>query len=121
MQECAAYQEVSGERSYSALTLDKFHSVEFCVNGIEFSYQFRIWNIVPKSMCVLIREDSDILDRINVGDVLTMKYYGADSMGSPQYLETEIKHVTKDDNGRFRGHYLVGLAILSNGDGKSSL
>jgi hypothetical protein len=27
-------------------------------------------------------------------------------------LKTEIKHITKDDEGRFRGLYLVGLSIL---------
>jgi hypothetical protein len=29
-------------------------------------------------------------------------------------LDTKIEYITKDEHGRFKGHYLVGLKILKN-------
>jgi len=41
-----------------------------------------------------------------------MKYYPLNLEDQPEYIETEIKHITKDEKGRFKGHYLVGLLVL---------
>ena len=65
-------------------------------------------------MCVLVREGSDVLKHIKEGDVVNMRYYKPDSPNPTENLKTEIKHITKDENGRFRGHYLVGLSILES-------
>jgi hypothetical protein len=63
-------------------------------------------------MGILVREDSEVLKHLKVGDVLNMKYHLPDSSEDPDYLKTEIRHITKDDQGRLGGHYLVGLSIL---------
>lgn len=34
-------------------------------------------------------------------------------MAEPEYRPTTIRHITKSEDGRFRGHYLVGLEILA--------
>ena len=62
-------------------------------------------------MCILVKEDSDVLNHINVGDRLEMTYFIADSMGANDRLNTQIKHITKNEDGRFKGHCLVGLSI----------
>jgi len=89
----------------------QYYSVEFSISGLDLPYQFKIWNMPSTSMCVLVREDSAILPRLNVGDTLNMKYYSTDSVYPSDYLQTAIIHVTKNDQGRFKGHYLVGLEI----------
>ena len=96
--------------------MDKYHSVEFAIDGIDVAYQFKIWNIASSSMSVLIREDSAILARLKVGDILDVKYYSTDSRYASEYLRTAIRHVTKNDEGRLQGHYLVGLEILEGKD-----
>jgi len=63
---------------------------------------------------VLVKEDSDLLKHLRVGDILDLKYYTTDSSKPIEYLKTEIKHITKDDTGRFKELYLVGLSILKN-------
>ncbi|MBA7714740.1 hypothetical protein ES703_123772 [subsurface metagenome] len=63
-----------------------------------------------------MKEDSDLLNHVKVGDILNLKYYPADSSQPGELLETEIKHITKDEQGRFKGVYLVGLSILENQD-----
>ena len=94
--------------------VDKFYSVEFSLKGIDFVYQFKLWNMSSKGMCVLIKEDSVVLEHLKAGDIVDMKYYSSDSLSPTEHLQTEIRHITKDDEGRFKGHFLVGLSILGN-------
>lgn len=67
---------------------------------------------IIKGICVAVKEDSALLKHLKVGNMSNMKYYPTDSSCSAEYLKTEIKHITKDKQGRFRGHVLVGLLIL---------
>ena len=41
-----------------------------------------------------------------------MKYYLSESMGTTETFETEIRHLIKDADKHFKGHYQVGLLIL---------
>lgn len=103
-------------RSEPRSIIDQYYSVEFSLSGCSFVYQFKIWNVSAKGICVLVKEDSDLLNHLKVGDILNLKYYPADSSQPGELLETEIKHITKDEQGRFKGVHLVGLAILGNQD-----
>ena len=88
-----------------------FHSAELSVDGLQLAYQFKLWNVASKPH-LLIKQDSDILPWLNEGDVRAIKYYSSDSSSPPACLETQISEITKDEQGRFKGHYLVGLEIL---------
>jgi hypothetical protein len=90
-----------------------YHSVEFSVQGLSMPYQFKIYHLMSTAMCLVIKEDSNVLQYLKTGDTLHMRYYSGDSCYPSEYLETAIRHITKNDNGRFRGHYLVGLEILN--------
>ena len=103
-------------RSEPRSIIDQYYSVEFSLSGCSFVYQFRIWNISSKGICVLVKEDSDLLNHVKVGDILNLKYYTTDSSKPIEFLKTEIKHITKDEQGRFKGVYSVGLSILENQD-----
>jgi len=113
MKEENTVMEAAEKRSESRTEKDQYYSVEFSIKGVEFSYQFKIWNVSSKGMCVLVKEDSDILNHLKVGDIINMKYYQDNSVRPTEYLKTEIRHITKDDSGRFRDNYLVGLAICT--------
>ncbi|MBW1739941.1 MAG: PilZ domain-containing protein [Deltaproteobacteria bacterium] len=114
MKEYAVTNQQVERRVEHRKQVDHYYSVEFSINGLEAPYQFKIRNIASTSMCVLVKEGSDILPRLKVGDTLNVKYYSADSLHPPEYLETAIRHITKNDQGRFKGHYLVGLEILES-------
>ena len=100
------------KRAEARNIIDQYYSVEFSVSGAAFVYHFKIWNLSSKGMCVLVKEDSGVLNHLKTGDVLDMKYYRKDSSEQTEYLKTKIRHITMDDTGRFKGHYLVGLSIL---------
>ena len=44
--------------------------------------------------------------------ILDMKYYLSESLGATEAFKTEIRHVTKNADNRFKGHCQVGLRIL---------
>lgn len=92
--------------------IDKYYSVDFSVRDLETSYLFKIWNMSDKGMCLVIREDSKVLKHIKVGDVLNMKYHPVESVEGLIELKTEVRHVSKDSEGRFKNHFIVGLSIL---------
>lgn len=116
MRESAVTTEQAGRKTVPVEQANPFYSVELSINGLEIAYQFKIWNTESTPMCLLVKEDSNILPRLKVGDTLNMKYYPTGSTYPPKCLDTSILHITKNDQGRFRGHYLVGLEILEGQD-----
>lgn len=92
--------------------VDRSCRVEFSVDGLDIGYQFRIWNKSSNYMCFLVRKNSGLVPQFKVGDSLNLKCYYTDSHYPSEYLKTAIQHITRKDEGRFKGHYVVGLEIL---------
>ena len=113
MQDESLPQKELGRRSEHRESVDQYHSVELTVSKNRIIYQFRIWNISQKGMCILLKEDSAAFDHIHVGDIIEMKYYPTESARPTEVFKTKIQHITKEDTGRFKGHFLVGLLILN--------
>jgi hypothetical protein len=101
-------------RSEQRSAAERYYSVEFTTSGLTSFYQFKLWNISLSGMCILVKENSEVLHHITIGDTIDMTYYLADSQGARENLKTQIKHITKNEDGRFRGHYLIGLSILES-------
>lgn len=94
--------------------VERYFCVEFILEGAEAIYQFRIWDLSSQGMCVLVKNDSDLLRHLKVGQRWNMKYCRDDASKPADYLSTEIRHITRDESGRFKDHCLVGLAILGS-------
>lgn len=99
-------------RSEPRKMIDKYFRVEFSKSGLTYFYNFKLRDISSKGMCILVKEGSDVLKSLKVGDILDMKYYTDEHLSQPNQLKTKIKYITKDDQGRFKGHRLVGLSII---------
>jgi len=96
-------------------SINRYHSVEFSVDGLYFLYQFKIHNPTASSMGVRIRENSEILGSLRVGDVIKMKYYPKDTFNPVKLMETIITCIEKENEGRFQGHYFIGLSLPNQG------
>jgi hypothetical protein len=94
--------------------VDQYYSVEFAVEGLESAYQFKIWNKTSTHMSILVKENSEVLPQLKVGDTLNMRYYSDNLIHPSECLETAIRRITRNDQGRLKGHYLVGLELLQN-------
>ncbi len=116
MQDDTIINKQEQQRSEPRKPIDEFYRVEISKTGLEYTYQFKIWNMSQHGMCILIKEDSDILNYLEVGDILDMKYFKNEPAHQEELLKTEIKHITKDDQGLFKEHYLVGLSISRSSD-----
>jgi hypothetical protein len=91
--------------------IDRFFSVEFHVPDVAIIYQFKIWDISSKGICLLVKTDSEILKHMHPGDMLRMKYYPVDQKKPAEFLETKVIHITPGEQGQFEGHLLVGLSL----------
>jgi len=104
--------KVVDRRSEPRLIAKRYMSVEFSVSDSEPPYLFKIENFSFSGMGILVKEGSGVLENIKVGDVLDMKYYPQESPAQPEYLKTEIRHITRYDPLKYKGIYLVGLSVL---------
>jgi hypothetical protein len=93
-------------------TCSNYYSVEFSVAGLRTAYQFKIWKDTPENMYVMVKEESEILEKLRVGDILNMKYYSSDESDPFKYHATTIPRISREMEGRLKGHYLVGLEIM---------
>jgi CheY-like chemotaxis protein len=98
---------------------EKYPQIIITVNSYSdsFEYQFKIWSTPSNPFFILVKEDSELIKKIIVGDVIKMKYYSSVS-DHPKELTTEIKSKTLDLYGGFKGHYIVGLKILHGQNGQ---
>ncbi len=104
------------ERSEPRLIADQYCSVEFSISKGEPNYLFEIRDMSSSGLCIIVKEGSAILNHLKVGDIMDMKYYQPKKAERPELIKTEIKHITKDDLGRYKGNYLVGLSVVEKGN-----
>lgn len=103
----------SVERSPELETpMNQCYSVLFSLHGADNTYRSRVWDKAPSSMHLLIENTSDLLSRLKVGDTMNMRYYSTDLRNPSEYIEASVQHITKRDQGRLKGHYLIGLDIV---------
>ena len=103
-------------RSEPRTLVDQYHRVEFLSGAVDCTHQLKIWTKSTKSIDFMVEKKSDILQQVKTGDTLKILYYPTHSVYPCVYLETVIRHITKIDQGRLRGHYLVGLESLKKQD-----
>lgn len=105
-------KELIERRSEPRSLKDEYYGVNFSIDESPSVYQFLIWDTSSKGRSLLVREDSDVLEHLRIGQVLNMKYYRKDPAKPVEFLKTEIRHISRDVDGRFKGHFLVGVEIL---------
>jgi hypothetical protein len=110
MEEKIVMCDSAGGKSESRNVLNKYYSVQFCVNGMDTAYLFKLRDIPLNGLCILVKEDSPVLKELEVGDTLSMGYHPLESPDSPKLLKTRVN--SKSAYNRFSGHSLVGLSIL---------
>lgn len=89
----------------------KFFSVEMKLAGLPI-YQFKLKDVSEKGACFMVKEDSAILECLQVGQLLDMRYHSGDKTEPPEIFRSEIKHITKATEKPYKGHYLVGVMLL---------
>ena len=99
-------------RSEPRNLLDLSYSVEVDVGRQLPIYQFKLRDLSPNGASILVIEGSSVLNHLKTGQKLKMKYWSAKEPETTDLFEAKIEHITKQEQGRFKGHYLIGLSIL---------
>ena len=106
-------------RSESRSLTDQYASVELSISNLAPVYMFKVRDISSSGVGILVKEDSEVLKYLKEGDVLMMTYNPLEPTEDPRQLKTEIRHVTADDEEKFKGHSVVGLSIVDKQESDS--
>ena len=79
-------------------------------------YQFRVNDVSPEGAGILIKEDSKFLSLIEVGQIVDADFISPEGTDPTGNYRAEIRHITKPNEGKNKGHFLVGLKILEKID-----
>ena len=85
---------------------------EIKISRNDLGYQFKLQEIDDHQGCFFINENSAVLNILDVGTVLDMKYWTAEKIRLVKYVRAQIKNITRQKHEPFKGHYKVGLSIL---------
>ena len=111
MTEKTSAEKNAKKRAETRQTLDKIQSVELKLPNLPI-YVFKLKDTSSNGICFLVKADSDILNHIQEGQILDLKYHTENTTEPSEVFTSEIKHITKMDKGPYKDHKLVGLMIL---------
>ena len=104
------------KRSEPRNMLDQPYSVEIDIGRPIPAFQLKLRDISGHGSCILVQEDSSILNHLTVGQELKMKYW-TDSRAEPMgYFRVQVIHISKPVEEQFKKHYLIGLIIQKRYD-----
>jgi PilZ domain-containing protein len=99
------------KRSESRGAPKAFHGASIKLVGVPL-YQFKLKDTSENGASILVKEDSFMLNYLEVGQILNINFSSDLESDHNGDFETEIVHITKMEEGRYKGHYLVGVRIL---------
>ena len=81
------------ERNYRSLKkTDDFHRAEIKLNKLELPYQLKLNALNANEACFLIKDDSTLFNKLEVGNVLEMKYYlGLGKLLKPSLWQMKVR------------------------------
>jgi len=106
-------QQIFEKRSSSRTDLYSYHCIEVQTLKMLFKYQFKIWDISSHGICLLVKSDSEFLNKVSVGEILDINYFPSDLSWPPDVHQTKIMHITRANHSKFKEHFLVGLKIAN--------
>ena len=77
-------------------------------------YKFTLLDVSPGGVGMLVKKGNEaILEKLHTGRLLDMEY---DTPFATIPTKFKVRHITKIIRGTFKGHYQVGLLLISNPD-----
>ena len=98
-------------RSELRINEEPMRSVELKLPSVP-TYLLKAKDSSQSGLCLLVKEDSNILEHIHVGQIVNIRSYSEDNMELSEILLSEIKHITNKVKSPYTGHQLVGLRVL---------
>jgi hypothetical protein len=102
-------------RAWTRRTQLRNYRVEIKLVG-QPMYQLRVRDISEKGAGLLVKDDSEFLNLIEVGQVVEADFISPTGKMPAGLYKVEIRHITKHAKGKLRGHRLVGVSIIEKID-----
>ena len=84
-------------------------------------FQLKVRDISDEGVGVLVRPDSKFLNLIEIGNEVSVKLVLPRNYSGPSgNLRARVEHVSEIQEGRFKGHMIVGLFFITGGSIKFS-
>ena len=87
--------------------------MEFALSAPFPIYQFKLWRTEGEDAFLLVKNNSTLLSRLKVGNIVPMKYRGNSAIDPMEVRNTEIKRIVNEHQGRFQGHCRIELSIAA--------
>lgn len=82
------------------------------ISGIPI-HQFKLRDISRNGTCFLVAEDSSILRHLHAGMEIEIQFHLVASGQPSEFHRSEIMHITRANQGQFKGYCFVGVRIVS--------
>jgi len=92
---------------------DKYYSVQFSISSHGLSYLFKLRNNSANELCIFVKEDSDVMKHLKVGDILDMEYNTQELSSPGILLKTRVRNIS-NRAGSFKGHSIISLSIIQD-------
>ena len=87
------------------------YSAEVRLVGVPV-HEVKLKDLSPKGACFLFKDSSSLLNHLQIGQDLKIKYFMENRSKTSEMLQAKVRHITEVKEGRFKGYYLAGLSIL---------
>ncbi len=74
-------------------------------------YQFKVRDVSSAGAGFLVRDDSGFLKLIEINQILHVDFISPEGSNPSGLHQAEIKHISRSEDGRFKGHRLIGISI----------
>jgi hypothetical protein len=102
---------IERRREERAISLSQ-HMAEFTFKDSP-TYQLKLQDVSPSGAGIIVRPDSKFLTMVTVGQELNLRLLAprTSEMATGDYT-AKVEHVSELREGRYRGHFVVGLSTL---------
>ena len=98
-------------RSENRIEAKDYYRAEIRLVGVPV-YEVKIKDLSSKGACILVKDNSSLLHHLEIGQIVTVKFYLEDRSKPTEMFAAKIIHISEVENGRFKGHISAGLSIL---------
>ena len=77
-------------------------------------YEVRLKDLSSEGACILFNDNSSLINHLQIGQTLMIKYFFEDRSKPSETFQAEVKYITVVKEGRFKGHFSVGLLIFGS-------
>lgn len=87
-------------------------SISFKPPGGQWEYQIKLRDFSASGLGLLVKESSDLLKHIRVGDIFPVNYHQGTAAMSARNFRVKVRHITFPATGIPKKHVIVGLYFL---------